>query len=296
MEFKAFFRNFNFNRQLIFLIAIVNIICLEQVSFAYIPPTKMILHKVTENSGAGPYAIEQLVEFSQGLDPLMVRENWVIENDHSMRLTVTGEKSLKNSLKLQFVYAGAQRWAIENGTRTASAISREQLQRFFHFKNTEALASFLLKEQILPNNYLVRKTLPAKSSEIMFQPESWVRLARLGGVVNWAFGSPSSDTELMPGLWIEQDQFVIRKIRLGTQAEITAEGYKEFSKGLLYPEKQSIKWNNNSVSIRLVSVKSLQAKSFQSIQPSSLDNQNHTEGLNQNPSQTAVTEFYSRFR
>jgi len=301
VQFKTFFRNLKFSLTSIAstlkVLLILNIFFLESSAIAYIPPTKMILQKVTENSGAGPYAIEQLVEFYQGLDTsILVRENWIIENDHSLRLTVTGEKNLKNTFKLNYIYTGSQRWTMEGGNKISVPIPRELIQRFFHFKSTEALASYLLKEQILPSNYLNRKSLPPKSSEISFQPESWIRLARLGGVVNWTIGTPSSEGEILPGIWIEQDQFNIRKIRLASLAEMTAEGFKEFSKGLFYPEKQTIKWNTSSASIRLVSVKSLQAKSFQGIQPSSIESSNHIEGLVRNSAQIAVSEFYSRFR
>src|SRR3989344_5870049 len=83
-------------------------------ALAYIPPTRMILQRTAENSGSGVYAIEQEVQFNNVQDSLFLKETWLIENDRTMRVTVTGTKDLKDQIKLQFIYAGGQRWS-QNG-------------------------------------------------------------------------------------------------------------------------------------------------------------------------------------
>lgn len=265
-------------------------------AFAYIPPTRMILERTSESAGSGIYAIEQEVQFTSAQDSFFVKENWLVENDHSMRLTVTGTKDLKDHFKMQYVYAGGLRWNLGAG-RESKRMNEDFIEKYFHFRTTEHLATALMQLKILPANALAKKAMPKTVDLIKYEPEDYVRLSRTGGTTNYAYGTPSpADSNLNPGIWIEQDQFLIRKLRLPSQVEVTAENYTLFARGLNLPKIRTVRWGQNSVTIRLIGVTSRPSVTPAQFQPSSLDSPLKLEALNSQPAKDVVLDFYSRFR
>ncbi len=265
-------------------------------SFAYIPPTRMILERASENSGSGVYAIEQEVQFSNAQDSLFLKETWLIESDQSMRLMVTGTKDLKDQIKMQYVYAGGLRWSLASG-RESQRLSEDFLEKYFHLRTMDRLASTLMQIKILPPTAISKKPLPKTVDGFKNEPEDFVRLSRAGGAVSYAYGVPSPvEGSENPGIWIEQDQFYIRKLRLPNQVEITADNYNSYSRGLSLPKIRTIRWGQNTVTIRLISVSAKPANVSGQLQPNSLDMPIKLDGLNNLPAKDVVTEFYSRFR
>ncbi len=219
------------------------------------------------------YAIEQEVQFSNGEDTLSVKETWLIDSDRNMRLTVTGGKDLRGNFKLQFLYTGAQKLSLTNGSRKAEKIPEEFLEKFLNFRNAEIFANTLAHFKIIPAHGYQKKPLARSGNEFKYEPENWVRYSRTGGVVNYALGiaTPVDQESNYPGLWIEQDQFVVRKLRLPSQVEMSANNYNQFAKGLSYPRARTIRWGNNTVTIRLISASSRPQTAVSLFQPSSLE-------------------------
>ncbi|HEX7674590.1 MAG TPA: hypothetical protein VF412_10475 [Bdellovibrio sp.] len=265
---------------------------------AYIIPTRMILQRTSENAGSGIYAIEQEVQFANGEDTIHLKETWLIDSDRTMRLTVTGTKELQNTFKLQFVYAGGQRWSLVNNNRHSDRMSEDFLEKFLNFRSPEVMAQSLAHYKMIPATAYNRKPSAKTGAEFKYEPESWVRYSRTGGVPNYALGiaTPVDQTAGNPGIWIEQDQFVIRKLRLPNQVEMTADNYNQFAKGLYYPRQQTIRWGNNTVNIRLISASARPASANSLFQPSSLDSNLKLDGLEGLPAKEAIIEFYSRYR
>lgn len=265
-------------------------------AFAYIPPSRMILERVSENSGSGVYALEQEVQFSNAQESLFLKENWLIESDQSMSLVVTGTKDLKDQIKMHFVYAGGLRWSLSS-KRESQRLSEDFLEKYFHLRTTDRLAAVLLQIKVLPPHALGKKPLPKTVDGFKNEPEDFVRLSKTGGVVNYAYGLPSPvDGIANSGLWIEQDQFYIRKLRLPSQVEISADNYNAYSRGLSLPKIRTIRWGQNTVTIRLISVSGKAPNTSGQFQPSSLNTPVKLDGLNNLPAKDVVTEFYSRFR
>lgn len=264
--------------------------------FAYIPPTRMILQRTAENSGSGTYAIEQEVQFNNVQDSLFLKETWYIENDRTMRVTVSGTKDLKDQIKMQFIYAGGQRWTLNSG-RESRRISEDFLEKYFNFRNTEQIASSLMQMKILPTHALAKKGLPKNLDNLKYEPEDFVRLSRAGGATTYAFGVPSPvDGNANPGFWVEQDQFLVRKFRLPSGVEVTADNFNQYARGLNYPKVRTVRWGQNTVTIRLIGVTSRPANTANIFQPNSLDTSAKLDGLNNQPAKDAIIEFYSRFR
>ena len=129
-------------------------------------------------------------------------------------------------------------------------------------------------------------------------PEKWVRYSRVDGVVTFALGEASNPEQekQSPGIWIDQDQFVVRKLRLPSQVEVTADNYNQFARNLNYPRIRTVRWGSNSAVIHLISASARPASAASAFQPGSLEVAQKLDGLNNLPAKDAVLEFYSRFR
>lgn len=274
------------------------VFCGSLTASAYIIPTRTILQKTVENSGAGIYAIEQEVQFQNGDDILALKETWLIDSDRTMRLTVTGDKGLRTPFKLQFLYNGGQRWSLVGSNRKNENVATDFLEKYFNFRSAEIFSNTLAHFKIVPQSAYQKKPLAKSNNEYKHDPEPWVRYSRTGGVINYAFGVPTPvDKELnYPGIWIEQDQFVVRKLRLPSQVEVTASDYSHFAKGLYYPRLRNIRWGNNTVTIRLISAAARPQTAVNLFQPSSLDSALKWSGISDVPAKDVITEFYTRFR
>jgi len=281
-----------------FVISFLTVIFAAASAHAYIIPTRTILQKAVENAGSGIYAIEQEVQFSNGDEQIAVKETWLIDSDRTMRLTVTGGKDLQNSFKLQFLYSGGQKWSLANNTRKSEKMPEEFLEKFLNFRNPEIFANTLAHFKIIPVSAFQKKPAAKTGAEFKYEPESWVRYSRTGGVVNYALGvaTPVDKDINYPGLWIEQDQFVLRKLRLPSQVEMSANNYNQFARGLSYPRARTIRWGNNTVNIRLISASARPQTAVTLFQPTSLDTNLKWEGINSLPAKDVITEFYTRFR
>lgn len=274
------------------------LLALPLASSAFILPTRTILQKTSDNAGSGIYAVEQEVQFSNGEDTLTLRETWLIDSDRTMRLTVTGGKELQNSFKLQFLYTGNQKISLAGGSKKTEKLSPDFLEKFLNFRSPEIMASTLAQLKIIPNSAYQKKPLAKEGNEYKHEAEPWVRFSRTGGVVNYALGqaTPLDKDISYPGIWIEQDHFVIRKLRLPTQVEMSANNYNQFAKGLSYPRSRTIRWGNNTVTIRLISASARPQAAVSLFQPNSLDTPTKWDGIASVPAKDVITEFYTRFR
>jgi len=268
------------------------------VSVAALLPTKTILQKTVDNAGSGAYSIEQDVQFTNGDETLSVKEVWLIENEKNMRLSVSGGKDLNNSFKLQFVYSGGQKFSLSNGSKKNEKIPEDFLERFFNFRSPEAFFNQLIMSSIIPAGSPLNRTPIKSNGNFTYEPEPWTRFSRTGGAVTYAFGSatPPEQEANNPGIWIEQDLFVIRKVRLKSQVEMSANNYNQFAKGLYYPRQRTIRWGNNTVTIRLISVSPRANVPANLFQATSLDISPKVDGITSLPAKDAITEFYTRFR
>jgi hypothetical protein len=108
-------------------------------------------------------------------------------------------------------------------------------------------------------------------------------------------------TREFPGAWVEQDAFVLRKLRLATQVEMTLQNHKRFAGGIHLPEERTITWPNPqdpqaapfSANIRLLLVRAQgEGKLAASMQPASIG----AAELKAARLPDEARDFYSRFR
>lgn len=266
---------------------LLTILLFSAFAFAYIPPMRMILERTSENAGSGIYAIETELLFTDGANEASVKESWLVENERTLRLTVTGLKELKG-LKLTYLYENGLKWALKAQKKESQPIPVDFVERWHHIRNPDALSSFLVTSNLIPD---FKKE---KQSRAVFE-EAVLKLSRSQGVVNYSIGETSKNS-LAPRIWIEQDFFVIRKIRLPSQAELEFDNYKSYSKGLNYPKQKSIRWNQNKVAINTMSVVPKSGNLNAQFDPKSLESNNQSEVLYNHPLKSLLEEFYTRFR
>ncbi len=265
-------------------------------ALAALPPARFIAAELVKNSGSGVYQIEQDVQFTTSGEPLVLRETWWVGPDNSMRLEVRALRELKDQFKLSFVYQGGQRTGISTSGRTSKKITPDFIEQYFHIRSTDRLMNELVSMRILSPASLNKRPFRI-GKEVDVKPEPQVRLARTGGGITYAFGTPSPEEgEPNSGFWIEQDVFVLRKFRLPSGVEVSSEKFTQSPHGLLFPRLRTVRWGTASVQIQTVSVASKSGLKSDFFQPPSLQVVNRTEGI-QNPAlKTAVEEFYQRYR
>lgn len=256
------------------------------VSLAAIPKSSLILQRLSENAGSGVYQIDQELQFPNGQDILVLKETWMIENENNLKLIVTGAKELKDQVAFSIQVSG--------GTHsvTKKRVSEDFIERYFHIRSAEVWAQTLGHLKLTPANVLSHKP-PRSLKDIDNQPESFVRLARSGGVVTYAFGGLSSAENEAPGFWVEQDQFVLRKFRLPSLVEVTADRFSPYSKGMNFPRTRTVRWGSNQVTIQTISVSARSKEAFASF---GLKGPTKMEALNNLPAAAIIEDFYKRFR
>ena len=264
-----------------------------RVAHGYIPKGRVILEKVGRQHGKGAYVIQQEVSFRDPSGNLTVIEDWVVENGESIALDVRG-----GGQRASYVYKGKQKIFVdEMGTEKSAVLGADFFEPAFFYRGWENLAEFLVKEKILTTKNIPRENFKKDIKEYGYVPDSFVRLSRVSGVVAYAFGQPTpvDSSRALPGLWVEQDRFLIRKIRLNSQAEVSADDYGEFSNGLWFPKSRTVAWGNQAVHLRVLKISSTSL-------PPSIKARLSPTGLRKRPdskeqfTNPTVSEFYKRFR
>lgn len=268
---------------------------------AYIPPYWMIMSRMAESHGRGPYLIDQDVVFKHGPEPLFVNEKWFVQGEGQFRLEVTGLRQLKDSLRLTFIYQKDRKFFLdESGVKKSASLPKDFFEPYLHFRYSKHIKPQLISLGIAPSASL--KSAPQKyNPKTPLAPsEPFLRLARSNGVITYALGEPVpvGSSTLTPGLWIEQDEFVLRKMRLPSQAELIANSYSTFNNDLKYPRELIFRWSDQKAEVRLNSAKSfnLGGQNKKLLDPSSLNYKEKPELTSLWPEDPVIRDFYNRLR
>lgn len=305
------------------VVSVPMIIFLSEQSDAAVPHSKTIVSRLARNSGKGVYIVEQELRFA-GPEGLVLKERWLVQNSDTMRLIVQGTKD--GDFRWDALYrdgkriasapaagtvpsggtAGATGAISEPGRETrTTTISADFFEPFLFHRSSARYFDGFVKNKILPASALRERPRIANIATFKPTPEPAVRLGRAAGVVAWVFGEPTpvEAANSFPGAWIEQDTFVLRKLRLLSQAEMTLTDHTNSGGGLKLARERTIVWKPTSgdaaearsVTIRVTSVRNLPDKSLapQFLNSSITANELKSARL---PDAPIVREFYSRFR
>ncbi len=262
--------------------------------FAYIPSSKMIFNRLTANSGKGIYQIDQELQIQLDKESLTLKERWWIDGGDILRVSMSSAKGGSDGFHFDALYRGQKKIFLESpGQVKTAALPSDFTEQIGFIRSPQNLVDFLILNKILPANLdKDRKSVTPNKR----QSENFVRLARTGGVVTWAFGEPSPPTsdKNLPAFFVEQDSFLWRRIRLMSQAEISVDQYMSGPLGLRIPKEKTISWDNNTIVIRTLGVHSIAGSSAAQIfNTSVISNQKNANKLPEHPT---IREFYSRFR
>ncbi len=276
------------------LFLFTTLVILSVSTFAYIPSADFIFTKVVKNAGSGIYQVKQEVNFPTATRNITVIETWWIQNDDLMFLKAEGPLFTQ-----YFLYKKGKKYSFgANGGLQASSIPADFHEGLFFKRSSQDLKDSLIQRKIMPAQTLKKRPLIKSAKEIKdvaLINEPYLKLARLGGTVNYVLGYAAQE-EGAPGIWVEQDHFTIKKIKLASKSEMTADTFAELSKSLMYPKSQKISWDTQYVQIELSRADSLNkgVEFFDENQFAKLENQN--KALPPEWAQSVVGDFYKRFR
>ena len=265
---------------------------------AYIPSYWHTISRTAANHGRGLYLIDQEVALTRANEPpLIVREQWLVRNGKEMRLRAQGRRGLEGKLDLTHIYSDSEKTFIDaQGKKKTLKISSDWFESFFHFRTPEGINPQMLTLKMIPQEALKRPTSVDSLEDIKYEPQNFIRLGRSQGAISYAIGEPSKKNQLKPGLWIQQDAFTISKIRLPSQAEISAKDYREHKKNLWLPKQRKLTWNNNRAHFRILSVKTLGSQKRNRLKPKNLNLRSEPHLAKKMPDHPLLREFYEKFR
>lgn len=277
---------------MLFLIAIANL-CWN-VS-AYTPEYATIATHAAEKHGKGAYQIEQEVTYRKESETYTVKETWQVTGENELRVTLEGRGPLKGLVTGTIVYQGGTRSASENAQAVrARNLGEDWLEPLFHFRSSRYLRSKLVGLRITSQETLRDRAPLNFEGPPEWQPQGFVRLSRTGGAVTWAIGAtpPAAAT---PMIWIEQDQFVLRKLKTASQVILKADDYAKYDDGMWYPRSRTYTFGPHTVQVQTLQVKPLGklAANDSRFKPTSLTPAKDAVRL---PEVEGLREFYSRFR
>ncbi len=227
--------------QAIFLLLVL-LLCTPDTALAYIPSADFILSKTVKNSGQGYYQIKQDLVFSLPARTLSVTETWWVASADIQFLKVEGPLFTK-----YYLYRNGKRYTFNpQGQLSVTTTPPYFVDNFFFYRNAQDLKTALLSKKIAPQQTFRKRPTFKNDQEFAKWSEPFLALSRFKGIVAYALGYAAKDTDAA-GIWVEQDRFVIRKIKLSSDVGVSVESVSELSKNLAYPKVKIYSWGTNSV-------------------------------------------------
>jgi hypothetical protein len=261
-------------------------------TFAFLPSADFIFSKVVKNAGTGVYLVKQEVTFPTAQRNITVTETWWIQNDDLMFLKAEGPLFTQ-----YFLYKKGKKYSFNSsGQMQSSNLPADFHESLFFKRSSQDLKDSLVYRKILPAQTFKKRPMiktPKDVTDLAQISEPYLKLSRLGGTISYLMGYAATE-EGAPGIWVEQDRFAIKKIKLPSKSEMTADSFSELSRSLVYPKSQKISWDNQYVQIELSRADALSkgVEFFEEEQFSKLQN----KPLPPEWAQSVVGDFYKRFR
>ena len=265
-------------------------------AYAYIPEYSLIASRAAEQHGrfGTAYQIEQDVTYRKDAEAYTVKEIWTVTGENNLRVTVEGRGPLKGLVQGTWIYDGSLKTFFDGGQAKNQRMGDEWLEPLFHFRNSKYFRSRLVNLKVAPQESLRDRAPLSAEGPIRYEPSGFLRLSRVGGAVAWAIGVPPT-VGIAPTVWMEQDQFVLRKYRSANQVTVKADNYAKYDETFWYPSQISYEFGSHTVTVNTVSVKSLGklGPGDTRFKLSSLTPARDSVKL---PDTNGLREFYSRFR
>lgn len=243
-------------------------------SYGFILPLDLILEKNVATSGSQIFVVEQDVFLKEGLREVVIHESWQIEGDKNLRLTATGLGELKDAVKIVAIYNGKTRTSMIGKNSVTHAAPADFFEKFLSIRSVHSFKNYLTDLSIDPT----------------------VRLSRADGSIAFAIGLPSPLGTLKSQLWLQQDNFQIRKIRFPSEAEVTFSDFTEVSPKLTYPKTKKIEWSGKTAIIKVKSIADKTKIPISNFYPQNVETPSELLVSNKNTMGALIEDFYTRFR
>jgi len=253
---------------------------------ASIPRTKTVLERLAKTQGNGSYVVELELQVPKGSGFVTVQETWVIKDNENFRMSASAD----NEVFFTASYKGGQVQRQGLGLPSNSPMSPEFFENLFHARSGALLGRQLIaKKAISPQAFEARKPFNLKTPK--YDADPFINWTKVSNQFFLGIGTTPNDAQGRR-VWLEPDKFYVRKIRLSSNAEMTAERYEPYPKGLFYPRERTITYGNKFGAIKTVS---LRARGDSGGDDGG--GQQPVSSKIRDPQWTeALAEFYSRFR
>ncbi len=243
-------------------------------SWSYVLPLPFLLKKAVSTTGKSTLQIEQEVTFNQNGESFKTHELWFIEGDKNQKITAQSLDATK-TLVYNALYNSKFKTTLTNKNKSAELVSSEYFQKLLFIRSVPSFLEHLKLHQITTNT----------------------RLSKADGLIAIAIGDPSkSDQTPSAQIWIDPEQFLIRKIKFSTGSQIRFSNYFSPMKDVYIAKTQLIEWAGNKAVVQIKNVTAKPTTTIQSFYPQNFESM--TE-MNLNPTQKIsilVEDFYKRFR
>lgn len=270
---------------------LASLIFLSFSALAYIPSADFIVSRTVKNSGQGVYQIKKDIQFPLADKTISITETWWTSGPDTLFL-----KAESLLFTQYFLYKNGKRFSFNSqGQMVSSTYSPFFIEPFFLYRNSQDFKSAILQKRLAPQTAFKKRPVFKNNQELAKWSEPYLSLSRFKGAVTYLLGFAAEDAQ-RPGIWIEQDRFIIRKIKLDSDVEVSVDTISELSRGLIYPKTMTYSWQTNSIQADLTRGDALKSGTefFNESEFAKLANQN--KELPAEYKNTVVEEFYKRFR
>lgn len=247
---------------------------------AFVPDAVSIFKKYSDTqSGQMINATFTLKDPSSNLS---WKEVWQVE---PAGLRVVGFYSSENSTKespiYNFLYTSDRK--ITGPSGSPASLGEEFIEPlFFHGGDISSLKKFVLRLRFLP---LSSFQLPVITNIKTYVPteDPFIKVSRSNGLITLAM-SQSSDLSEGNILWVDQDQFLPRKIKLASGAVVTVDNYSSRLKNYSLPGLKTYEWDQKKVESTLISAQTYKESKL------------NIKEISTDPSPSILYEFMKKFR
>ena len=240
---------------------------------AYILPLDFILQKSSSLAGSSIISIEQEVQFKEGSKTYSVKETWLIEGDRNLKLHARGLGELKDAIDVNYLYYNKNRTSFLQKNKSVKLATPDFFERFLAIKSKDSYMGYIKELKV----------------------GETVRLARAAGQVCFAVGNISTETDVQPHFWFDQNSFRLSKMRFPSQAEVEFSDYVEKDR-VHYPRLKTISWQGKTVTIKVTKITTKTSSTIKDFYPEELQSSAPVALANFGMAGSVLDEFYTRFR
>jgi hypothetical protein len=266
----------------------------SMAAHAYIPEYAMMTSRAADQHGKGTYQVDQDVIIRKEAEAFVVRESWLVSGENALRVSFEGRGPLKGLVSGTIVYEGGVKHFYDGSAVRMQKLSDDWLEPLFHFRNSKFFRNRLVSLRIVPPESLKDRAPLPSEGDINYEPAPYVRLSRVGGSIAWAIGASPLNGDA-PGVWLEQDQFVLRKFKGANHTVMHADDYSKYDETFWFPRSRTYQFGGFTVQVQTVRVQPVgkMAATDNRFKHSSLASEKDTLKL---PDVDGLRDFFQRFR